>query len=99
MTSRPSGRQREDPCSLPADSLDFPFEGDVGFRLDPAADFLAQRLNLRACRASEIQEKITMLFRDLGVTHPKAATSRRVDEGPRLVAGRVLEGRTAGAAS
>ena len=52
--------------SLP-DPLDFPFEADVGFRLDAAADFLAQRLDVGACRAAEVEQEIAMLFGDLGV--------------------------------
>ena len=82
-----------------ADPLDFPFEADVGFRLHAAADFLAQRLDVGARRATEIEQEIAMLFRDLGVAHRQAAAAGRVDQRPRLVAGRVLEGRAAGAAA
>src|SRR5439155_938173 len=92
-------RPREDSCSWTADPLDFPFEADVGFRLDATADFLAQRLDLGACRATEVQEEVAMLFRDLRITHREAAAAGRVDECPGLVARRILEGRTAGAAS
>ena len=67
-TSRPSARRRGRSLfiRLP-DPLDFPFEGDVGFGLHPAADFLAQRLDVGARRATEVEQEIAMLFRDLGV--------------------------------
>src|SRR5205814_8323300 len=88
--SPPKGKGEPDP-------LDFPFEVDVGFRLDPAPDLLAQRLDLRACRAAEIQKEITMLFRDLGVADRETTAACRVDQGPGFVPRRVLEGRAAGA--
>src|SRR3954452_2115339 len=40
-----------------------------------------------------------MLFRDLGVPHAEAAAACGIDQRPGLVAGRVLEGRAAGAAA
>src|SRR5689334_16443832 len=97
-TTHPSGRRREDPCSFLADPLDFPFEGDVGFCLDPAPHFLAQCLDLRTRRATEVEQEVAMFFRDLGVAHSKAAAAGRVDQRPGLMTGRVLEGRAAGAA-
>ena len=99
---RPAAHQDDDveiPVHSPPHPLDFPFEADVGFRLDPAPDFLAQRLDLGACRATEIEQEIAMLFRDLGIAHRQAAAARRVDQRPGLVARRVLEGRAAGAAA
>src|SRR6185295_12930751 len=36
-----------------------------------------------------------MLFRDLGIADLKPAATRRIDQRPRLVAGRILEGRAA----
>src|SRR5690242_14459123 len=99
MTSRPSGRRREDPCSWLADPLDFPFEANVGFRLHAPPYFLAQRLDVGARRATEIEQEVAMLFRDLGVAHREATAARRVDQRPGLVARRILESRAAGSAA
>src|SRR5689334_6016843 len=99
MTSRPSGRRREDPCSWLADPLDFPFEADVGFRLHAPPDFLAQRLDVGAGRATEVEQEVAMLFRDLSVTNRQTTAARRVHQRPGLVTWRVLEGRAASAAA
>src|SRR5690348_8145587 len=99
MTSRPSGRRREDLCSWMADPLDFPFEADVGFRLHAAADFLAQRLDVGTRRATEIEQEVAMLFRDLRAAELQSAAARSIDQRPGLVTGRILEGRAAGAAA
>src|SRR3990170_4794815 len=72
--SRPSARQHEGRGSIEApDPLDFPLEQDVGFFHHPAPHFLAQFLDLGACRVAEVQEEIAMLFRDLRVAEPESA--------------------------
>ena len=45
------------------------------FAFDPAPDFLAQRLDLGARRATEIEQEIAMLFRDLGIADASARGS------------------------
>src|SRR5205085_2222569 len=64
----------------------------------PPPHFLAQRLDLGAGRATEIEQKVAMLFRHLGVADPETPAARRVDQRPSLVTRRILEGRAPGAA-
>ena len=59
---------------------------------------LAQRLDVGGGGAAEIDEKIAVHLRDLGGPVLQAAAAGGIDELPRLVAGRILEGRAAGAA-
>ena len=54
----------------------------------PRADFLTQRLDLRARRIAEIQQKIAMLLTDLRVTDAQAAAPGGIDQCPGLVARR-----------
>src|SRR6185503_2215692 len=91
--------RRAGPYSFGADPLDFPFEGDVGLGPHAAPDFLAQRLDIGTGRATEIQQEIAMLFRDLCATQYHSAAAGGIDQRPRFVARGVLEGRTAGAAA
>ena len=80
-------------------TFDHPRSRKVGFRFDPTPDFLAQRLDLGTRRATEIEQEIAMLFRHLGIAHGQPPAARGIDQGPGLVALRVLEGRAAGAAA
>ena len=100
--ARPAAHQHDDMDFLvhsAADPLDFPLEVMLTCRFHPAPDFLAQRLDVGAGRATEVEQEIAMLFADLRAADRKPAAARRIDQPPGLVAGRVLEGRAAGAAA
>ena len=81
-----------------ADPLDLPFELDAGLRLDARAHGLAQRLDVGGGGAAEIDQEIAVQLGDLRVADHEAAAAGGVDQLPGLLAGRVLEGRAAGAA-
>ena len=57
----------------------------LDFCQHPAADFLAQRLDVGAGRATEVEQEVAMLFRDLRAAERQAAAARRVDQRPGLV--------------
>src|SRR5690606_35888292 len=61
-------------------------------------DFLAQPLDVGAGGVAGVYQEVGVLLADLGTTHPEPAATRRIDQPPGLVAGRVLEGRAAGLA-
>src|SRR3954466_9439156 len=81
-----------------ADPLDLPFELDAGILAHAPAHRLAQRLDVGGGGAAEIDQKIAVHLRNLGGPVFQAAATGGIDELPRLVAGRILEGRAAGAA-
>src|SRR5690606_38663228 len=78
--------------------LDFPFERHALAFRDAAAHFLTEAFDVRACRIAGVYQEVRVLLAHLGSTHPEAAATRRIDQPPGLVAGRVLEGRAAGLA-
>ena len=63
------------------------------------AHFLAQLLDVGSGGRAEIDQEIAVLLGDLRAADLEARGSRRVDQLPRLVAGRIGEGRAAGAAA
>src|SRR5712691_11530435 len=80
------------------DPLDLPFELDAGFLLDASSHRLAQGLDVGGAGAAEIDQEIAVHLRDLRATDLEPAAAGGIDELPGLAAGRVLEGRAAGAA-
>src|SRR4029450_2504239 len=78
-----------------SDALDFPFQHDVGFFAHPAADFLAERLDVATGRAARVQKEIAVLFRNLRPTEHHSTAARGVDQRPGPVAGRIFESRAA----
>ena len=64
-----------------------------------AAHLLAQRLDVGGGRVAEIDQEVAVLLGDLRVADAQAAAAGAVDQLPRLVAGRIGEGRAAGAAA
>src|SRR4051812_32314447 len=80
-------------------ALNFPFQLDAGMGFDPPPHFLAERLDIGRTRLAQVEQEVAMLFRDLRVADGEAPAACRVDELPGLGAGRVLEGRAAGAAA
>ena len=61
--------------------------------------FLAQRLDVGRGGGAEIDQEVAMLLGDLRLADAQAAAAGLVDQLPRLVAGRIGEGRAAGAAA
>ena len=89
-----------DECHAHPHALDFPFEVDAAVGLDPAADFLAQRLDLgRAGALPRLSRKLQCFSETWASPIAQAAAAGGVDQPPGLGAGRVLEGRAAGAAA
>ena len=80
-----------------ADAADFPFERDAARVADAAAHLLAQRLDVGGGGLAGIDEEIRVLLRHHRAAHAQAAAARLVDQLPRLAAGRIGEGRAAGA--
>src|SRR6185312_17007136 len=83
--------------TLYPDSLDFPFQVDPGVRPDAFAHRLAERLDVGGGCAAEIDEEVAVQLGDLRVAGLEPAAAGLVDHLPGIVAGRVLEGRAAGA--
>src|SRR4029450_12515678 len=81
-----------------AEALDLPFEFDPARLLDARAHRFAEFLEIGAGRVSLIDEEIAVHLGDLGVADAEAATAGAVDELPRFVSWRILEGRATGAA-
>src|SRR6267154_970999 len=65
----------------------------------PAAHLLAQRLDVGRSGGAAIDQEVAMLLGDLRLADAQAAAAGLVDQFPRLVTGRVDEGRAAGAAA
>jgi hypothetical protein len=73
-------------------------EFDARGFLHPRAHRLAQRLDVGGGRVAEVDQEVAVQFRHLRIADDEAAAAGGVDQLPGLVAGRVLEGRAAGAA-
>src|SRR5262245_15189922 len=80
------------------DPLDLPFELDAGILFHARPHRLAQGLDVGGGGAAEIDQEVAVHLRHLGAADREAAAAGGVDDLPGLVAGRVLEGRAAGAA-
>src|SRR5579862_7978699 len=80
-----------------ADALDLPFQLDTGMCLDPRAHGFAERFDVGGGRPIEVDEEITVQGRDLRAPDGETATAGLIDQLPGTHAGRVLEGRAAGA--
>src|SRR5262249_36474226 len=80
------------------DALDLPFEVDAGVFFDPPTHRLAQGLDVGSGGTAEVNQKIAVHRRHLGIPNFEATAPGGIDELPRLVTGRVLESRAAGAA-
>src|SRR3546814_16154800 len=78
--------------------LYLPLKLDAAVLLDAAAHFLPQRFDVGGRRLAEIQQEIEMFFRHLGVADCPVPATGGVNLLPGPGAGRVLEGRAAGAA-
>src|SRR5262249_13619307 len=81
-----------------SDPLDLPFEIDAGVFFDPPTHRLAQDLDVGSGGTAEVDQKIAVHRRHLRIRNLKATAPGGIDESPRLVTGRVLESRAAGAA-
>src|SRR5215470_16574716 len=80
-----------------SDALDFPLQLDPGgFSHAPTHGF-AQRLDVGGGGGAEIDQEVAVHRRDLRFPDRKATAAGGIDELPSLVAGRVLERRSAGA--
>src|SRR6266545_251878 len=80
------------------DPLDLPLELDTGSLPHARPHRLAQSLDVGSGGAAQIDQKVAVHFRHLGVADLEPAAAGGIDDLPGLVAGRVLEGRAAGAA-
>src|SRR5262249_62190958 len=86
------------PPPRPSHSLDLPLELDARGLAPAPAHLLAERLDVCGARVAAIDEEVAVHLRHLRVADGEPAAARRVDQLPRLVAGRVLERGAAGAA-
>src|SRR3546814_18702745 len=77
-------------------ALNLPLQLDAALRLHPAADFLAERLDIGAGSGAGVDEEIGVLLADLRAAANQPAAAGRVDKLPRLAPPGVLEGRNAG---
>src|SRR4029453_4476513 len=80
------------------DPLDLPLKLDAGMLFAPPTHRLAQRLDVAGAGAAEIDQKIAVHLRHLRIADLQPAAAGSIDELPRFVTGRVLEGRAARAA-
>src|SRR5680860_1698287 len=97
MTRR-SGIKTQQRRSGLAEALDLPFKLDAARLLHPRPHSLAERLDIGGAGIAFVDEEVAVQLRHLGVAHRKPTATGRIDELPRLIAGRVLKGRAAGAA-
>src|SRR2546421_7888718 len=81
-----------------ADALDLPFQLDAGRFAHARTYGLAEGFDIGSGRMAEVDQKIAVHLRDLRAAHREPAATGGLDELPGLAAGRVLEGRAAGAA-
>src|ERR1051326_6904143 len=90
---RPTARPRAWTRSWPANPLDFPFERDAELLPHAGPHIFTESFNVRGGGLAGVDEKIAVLLRNLRrpVLQPPAAGL--VDQLPRLVPGRILEGR------
>src|ERR1700733_15122841 len=80
------------------DPLDFPGKLDAGIVFYPLAHGFAQRLDFGRRGVAEIDQEIAMQLGDLRTADAQAPATSGINQLPGLMAGWVLEGRTAGAA-
>src|SRR5215472_14324709 len=81
-----------------SDPHDLPLELHAGIIFDASTHRLAQRLDVGGGGTAKIDQKIAVHLRHLRAPDFEAAAAGGIDELPRFVTGRVLEGRAAGAA-
>src|SRR5262249_30855517 len=81
-----------------SDPLDLPFQLNAGVLLHARAHRLAQRLDVGGAGAAEIDQEVAVHFGNLRIADLESAAAGGVDQLPGFVAGRVFEGRAAGAA-
>src|SRR6185437_3213368 len=79
-----------------SDPLDFPLQLDSARFLDPLAHRLTQHLDIMGGGISGIDQEIAVHFRHLRAAQPQAAAAGGIDQLPRAVSVRILEGRSAG---
>src|SRR5215468_9154312 len=94
---RRAGRARRSTLRR-SDPHDLPLELHAGIFFDASTHRLAQRLDVGGGGTAEIDQKIAVHLRHLRAPDFEAAAAGGIDELPRFVTGRVLEGRAAGAA-
>src|SRR5690348_3665415 len=81
-----------------ADPLDFPFQLDARIFFDALSHRLAEHLDVGSGGAATIDQEVAMQLRHLRSTDDQSAATRGIDQLPGFVAGRILEGRSTGAA-
>src|SRR3546814_19685833 len=80
-----------------SNALNFPFKHDARLRLHTFTHVLAQRFYVGAACATEIEEEVAMLFRNMSRAFRETPAACFIDQAPGLVPIRVLEGGTASA--
>src|SRR3546814_8077772 len=75
-----------------SNALNFPFKHDARLCLHTFTHVLAQRFYVGAACATEIEEEVAMLFRNLRRAFREATAACFIDQAPGLVPIRVLEG-------
>src|SRR3546814_17893564 len=80
-----------------SNALNFPFKHDARLRLHTFTHVLAQRFYVGAACATEIEEAVAMLFRNLRRAFREATDDCFIDPTPGLVPIRVLQGGDASA--
>src|SRR5262249_38577572 len=78
-----------------ADTLDFPFECNAGFRPYPRANLLAQRLDICGRCVTPVDEEVAVRVGDLRAAVLQSPATRFVDQLPGFVTGWILESGTA----
>src|SRR5690242_20628894 len=86
------------PSVADTDPLDLPFEIDAGTLLDALSHCFTEIFDIGRGRRALIDQEVAMQLGNLRAADDQPAAAGLVDELPSLVAGRVLEGRPAGAA-
>src|SRR3546814_3077526 len=88
-TSRPSGQRHARAPSLRySNALNFPFKHDARLCLHTFTHVLAQRFYVGAACATEIEEEVAMLFRNLRRAFREATAACFIDQAPGLEIGR-----------
>ena len=83
--------------SPPPDPRDLPLQQDAAALAHTSAHLFAEVLDLRRARRAAVDQEVGMQRAHLGIPDPQAPAAGLVDEAPGAGAGRVLEGRAAGA--
>src|SRR5215207_3499553 len=79
-------------CASDPDPLDFPFELHARHLANAAAYLFAQALDIGRGGGAVVDQEIAVHLGDLGIADAKSPAARRIDQFPRLLARRVLEG-------